>query len=675
MIINGKQALAYDLKVYRNVIVCTFLDTESDDVEVYEVSERINQINDIVGIFLSPDYIFAGYNTIHYSIPVLNFIIDNYRTMPDDWWHICVAVYDISRIVAKSITSEDFEQWKQYKHTRHFLTVDLCTLIAPKKSRVGLREVQITSNFTWAEDFYKSYDERLEQDDIEKLKEYSLHDAKSVRYILYKLEDKIRLREQASKRYNINLLSKDDVGMGLEILKKLYLERAGLEWSDIKEKKSPQDVIALKDCVLPFLEFKSGVLNNLLKEIKETTVNINDKKQYEKHFLLNDGIQNDIEVSFGVGGLHSIVGRDVVVPKDNEKLIYADVRSMYPSFILSYGVVPKHINKTAFLYVFKQIWDERLKAKDSGDIVTSKTLKNVLNSAIGNYRVYQSWLYGPLYAMQVNISCQLFILKLAEMLISSGCKLIQINTDGIIFLVNKDFDYKHKVLDVWEGLTCLSLDTEEFQKIYQYDVNNYLAIRKDGTLKAIGIFSQEQNIGKGMKPKIIAKAVDEYLVNGADVEKTIKESKELTDFLTYQKVDSQYYIEYNDKIIQRINRYYAATNGCYLYKAKVDSGSVVQMVIVHFKDKTYKRVPKTQIEPGGEYFNNQTVYYFEYNAGWDKMNSKWSKYEHMFKASGVEIANDLSHYIIFPENINYVYYIGEAKKIISELENRQLSLF
>ena len=675
MIISGKQALAYDLKVFKNTIVCTFLDTESDDVEVYEVSKRINQINDIVGIFMCPNYIFAGYNTIHYSIPVLNFIIDNYRTMPDDWWHICVSVRAISEVIAKSILPEDFEKWKKYKHTKHFLTVDLCTLLAPKKNRVGLREVQITSNFTWAEDFYKPYDSELSGDDIEQLKTHSLHDAKSVKHILYKVEDKIRLREQASEKYNINLLSKDDVGMGLEILKKLYLERANLEWNDIKDRKSPKDVIALKDCMPQFLEFKSSVLQGLLKELDGVVVNINDKKQYDKHFLLNDGLQNDIEVSFGVGGLHSIVDKDIIVPSGNQKLVYADVRSMYPSFIIKYGVIPPHINKSAFLYVFENIWKERLKVKDAGDFITSKTLKNVLNSAIGNYRVYSSWLYGPFYAMQVNISCQLFILKLAEMLISVGSKIVQRNTDGIMFLIDKDFDYKEKVLNVWEGLTCLSLDIEEFQKLYQYDVNNYLAVESDGSTKAVGLFSQEQNIGRGMKPKIIAKAVDEYLINGADVEKTIMDCTELTDFLTYQKVDSKYYVEYNDKIIQRINRYYAATNGCYLYKGKVDDGSITQMVIVHFKDNTYKRVPKPQIEPGGEYFNNPTVSYFEYNAGWDKINSKGSKYEHMFKASGVEIANDLSHYKGLPGNINYIYYIGEAKKIISELENRQLSLF
>jgi hypothetical protein len=47
----------------------------------------------------------------------------------------------------------------------------------------------------------------------------------------------------------------------------------------------------------------------------------------------------------------------------------------------------------------------------------------------------------------------------------------------------------------------------------------------------------------------------------------------------------------------------------------------------------------------------------------------------MLKASGVTIVNNLQELKEFPTNINYNYYIGEATKIITQFENRQLSLF
>lgn len=665
MKVNDKQLLCYDLKVFPNALICSIVDTESDYSEIYEVSSRKNQIKDMVGVFLCSDYIFVGYNTIHYSIPIINFIVDYYESIPDDYSIICKRLYSLSKQI---IESDDFDSWKTWKHTKNFVTIDLYTMFASSKNRFGLKEAQITAGWDIVKEFEKEYDTNLSDEDIDSAIECSINDAKSIVFLCKKVEEKIRLRESASKKYDINLLSKDDVSMGLEILKKMYLERTGQEWSQIKDKKSPKDIISFKELLPDFLEFDTPAIKDLVKELKGVSVDMTQKKQYDKHFLLDD-----IEISFGMGGLHSIVEPDIVIPTGNQQLVCVDVRSMYPSFILKYGVVPPHINKSAFMYVFENIWKERLRAKDSGDFVTSETLKNALNSAIGNYRVYTSWLYAPECAVKVNICCQLFILKLAEILISVGCSIKQINTDGIIFLA-ENHDWEKQVSN-WQGLTCLGLDIEVYRSLYQYDINNYLAQRVFDE-KKVGLFDDVTYIGKGMKPAIIAKAVNAHFIYGADVERTIKNSRRIEDFLTYQKVDKAYKVEFNDKYIQRINRYYASTNGSYLYKCKIEDGQIVDAAVVHFKDKTYKIVPKNQILPGGEYYNNPNVSYFEYNAGFQKMADKKLKYENMLKASGVTLANDLTELKnAFPTNINYIYYVGEAKKIISKLENRQLSLF
>ena len=666
MKVNEKQVLCYDLKVFPNALICSIVDTEKDYSEIYEISSRKNQIKDMIGVFLCPDYIFAGYNTIHYSIPIINFIIDYYESIPDDYSIICKRLYSLSKQI---IESDDFDSWKTWKHTKNFLTIDLYTMLASAKNRFGLKEAQITSGWILVKEFEKGFDTNLEETDIDSAISCSLNDAKSIVYLCNKVQDKIYLREEASKKYDVNLLSKDDVSMGLEILKKLYLERTGEEWSQIKDKKSPKETIFFKDILPDFLEFDTPVIKELVKELKTVSVNITEKKQYDKHFLLDD-----MEISFGMGGLHSIVEPDIIVPSNNQVLMSVDVRSMYPSFILKYGVVPPHINKSAFLYVFENIWKERLHAKDVGDTITSETLKNALNSAIGNYRVYTSWLYAPECAVKVNICCQLFILKLAEMLISVGCSIKQINTDGIIFLADNTSNWQ-SIVSNWQGLTCLGLDVDRYKCIYQYDINNYLAQRTFDE-KKVGLFDDTTYIGKGMKPAIIARAVNEHFLRGLDVETVIKDSIRIEDFLTYQKVDKAYKVEYNDKFIQRINRYYASSNGCYLYKCKMEEGQIVDSAVVHFKDKTYKIVPRAQVLPGGEYHGRDDVSYFEYNAGFQKMEDRKLKYENMLKASGVKLANDLVGLKIgFPKDINYIYYIGEAKKIVSKLENRQLSLF
>lgn len=143
------------------------------------------------------------------------------------------------------------------------------------------------------------------------------------------------------------------------------------------------------------------------------------------------------------------------------------------------------------------------------------------------------------------------------------------------------------------------------------------------------MFIDKVSLGKGMQPMVIPKALNQYFVDGIPVEKTIKEDTDINDFITYQKVDKKFSVEYNNQLITRINRYYVSTgkNSYYLYKCVVDD------------------------------------------------NGNKSQYTSLLKKSGVTIVNNMNELKEFPKNINYEYYISEAKKIISLFENKQLTLF
>ena len=244
-------------------------------------------------------------------------------------------------------------------------------------------------------------------------------------------------------------------------------------------------------------------------------------------------------------------------------------------------------------------------------------------------------MYDPMAVMKIRINGQLLLLMLTERIVAAGGKMIQINTDGILYLFDKDkLDKLNEILHQWELETKLTLETDEFEAFYQYAINDYLGVLKGFSesrdyklLKRKGLFIDEVSLGKGMQPVIIPKALTEYFINGIPVEETIRNCKNLNHFITYQKVSRDYKVEYNAKLISRINRYYASTNGHYLFKCKVNS------------------------------------------------EGRRSDYNHMLKASGVTIVNNLQELQEFPTNINYNYYIREAMKIITQFENLQLSLF
>ena len=107
--------------------------------------------------------------------------------------------------------------------------------------------------------------------------------------------------------------------IGTEILKHKYLEISGKTWEQIKDLRSPCDIIDLNTVILPNISFKTKQLQNLLKELKQQKVGAG-RKAFEKKFSFGGS-----NISFGVGGLHSIETPKTFIPKENERLLDSDV--------------------------------------------------------------------------------------------------------------------------------------------------------------------------------------------------------------------------------------------------------------------------------------------------------------------------------------------------------------
>jgi len=108
------------------------------------------------------------------------------------------------------------------------------------------------------------------------------------------------------------------------------------------------------------------------------------------------------------------------------------------------------------------------------------------------------------------------------------------------------------------------------------------------------------------------------------VAETIEKDRDIRDFLMSQAVDKKFKVVHGDKPIQRINRFYASTNGYSLYK----------------------------IDPNSD-----------------------REATNMLTKSGVTILNKFDERPIEDRKINYRYYISEAKKVIADFTEQQLSLF
>lgn len=669
MQIRGKTVFVYDIEVFQNIFHCSAINTETKEVHKFEISSRKNQLSELISFFkqvnspvswndnyttncsIDSDKIFCGYNNLHYDNPVINYIIEYEHVLTEKPVLVITnSIFNLSREITNS--GENIEKWKRWKYQVWFDSFDILTMLYSNKLRVGLKEIQVTMQYKNVQEFVCDWSKPLPIEDFDSMIDYNINDIESTSALLDRCKKDIDLRLAIEDEYGVKVLSKDGVNIGMKILTHKYLEKTGLTWWDIKDLRSPQAYIPLKDVILPFIKYDSPILKSVLDEMKTQVVSPG-RKGYEKNFVFGG-----LRYTVGVGGIHSKNDPEIIIPAEDEMLIDIDVASLYPSMLIEYGFYPKHLGPE-FLEVYSQIRSERIEAKHNGDKIKDSTLKLALNGLSGNLQNEHNFCYSTFAAMQIRINGQLLLLMLAEKLVELGCRIVQANTDGLFVLLKKSiYDKVNIVCREWEQLTKLTLEEDRFEAMYQYAINDYIAVKEgyadirdrflageqivqkkktgelyksteqiqDDYIKQKGMFITKVQLGKGLTPKIIPEAVIKYFVDGIPVEDTIKGCKDIKKFLMAEKTGKQWNVEYMKEDIQRTNRFYASTNGGYLWK-------------------------------------------------WKQVGNAEKQYQNMLAASGVTLLNKFDDKPIEDRKINYRYYLRECYKIIEDLKPRQLSLF
>ena len=625
--------MIYDIEVFPNTFHCVLLNTDNEELYKFEISERKNQIRELVQFFTNPKYLLCGYNNKHYDDVVINYIIDYIDIM------LCKSIYDVTlslfNLSQTIINLEDgnISKIKRWKYANYFESMDLLTMMFSSKLRVGLKSMQITMQYQNVQEYSGDFGSFLPKDKIDEMISYNINDVKST-YSLFNYLVKngdIDLRLFIEQEYGFNALSMDSVKFGETLIAKKVCEELHINKRQLEQMRSPMDNIPLKDVILPFIRYKNPKFQEALEDMKKQVVSSKNKKPGEKNYE-NKFVVSGVRYSIGVGGIHSLNEPRIYVPKEDEYLGHLDVASMYPSFIVRYGWFPRHLGK-AGLAVYTQIYHERIQAKHSGQKQKNLALKLTLNSVTGKMQQETSWMYDPFSVFKIRINGQLILLMLADILLQYSCEIVQVNTDGVMFIAKKA--YKDAIMESvakLEQLTKLSFEADSYEAFYQFAVNDYFGVvdgfsqsRNPKLIEKKGMFITEPVLGKGLAPTIIPEAVINYFVYNIPVEDTIRNCDDIRKFLMSQRVDKKFKVEYDDKYIQRINRWYASTNGCYLYT--VDES-------------------KTPV-----------------------------KYSNLLKKSGVTILNYIDDISTKNRKINYPYYISEARKIIDQLVCRQLDLF
>lgn len=281
--------------------------------------------------------------------------------------------------------------------------------------------------------------------------------------------------------------------------------------------------------------------------------------------------------TFGWGGVHGARERYSATGY----FINMDVASLYPSLMIRYNLHSRSCNPEKF----NQIVETRLRYKHEGNPLQAP-LKIVINSTYGAMKDAYSNLIDRRQANNVCVYGQLLLLDLIEKLESAGAIIVQSNTDGVLVKMpdggNED-DFFNRIDDVayeWETRTGLTLEFDEYRKVYQGDVNNYVIVDAEGKFKSKGAYVKKlSNLDYDLA--VVNKAIVDYLVKDIPIEKTINDCDDLKQFQLVKKISSKYrsVLHDNDILNEKCVRVFASkrvTDGG-LFKIHATRGNIAKV--------------------------------------------------------------------------------------------------
>lgn len=236
------------------------------------------------------------------------------------------------------------------------------------------------------------------------------------------------------------------------------------------------------------------------------------------------------------GGVHAGLPKTTITCNEDELMFDADVGQLYPNIMRIYGLLSRASRKPEML---DHVLDTSMRLKREGKKKEREPYKRQCNIFYGAEGDKFNPLYDPLHRTLVCVFGQVFLIDLIDK-IEDIIYLINSNTDGIFFKVKKkDLDELKRRVGEWEKRTGLEMEYSEFTKFISKDVNNYIAVKKDGGIHAKGAYVKDLNDLDYDLP-ILNEALREYLLNGVPVERTIYMCKDFRKFQKIVKLSNKY---------------------------------------------------------------------------------------------------------------------------------------
>jgi len=462
----------------------------------------------------NPRYLWVSFNGIKFDAPILAAVAGGR------------PLAEVKRM-ANTIIEENKPAWMSYRDFKlEPLEIDHIDLIevAPGvminlklyAARMGLKSIC---------DLPFAHDAHLDADQRKMVKEYCMNgDLVATASLFKSLQGALELREQMSQVYLIDLRSKSDAQVAETVLSKVLGIRGAVDMPTGVRYTAP-----------PFIQPRNPIVVEMEERAERFVFKMNPGNGAIElpPFLEQPIVIGKGRYQMGIGGLHSQHDRQQHwIANDRLEISDFDVASFYPNIILNAGLVPRGLGH-AFIEQYRKILDERLEAKRTENKIKDGAMKIMLNGTFGKLGSMFSKLYAPDLMLATTLTGQFYLIGLIEMIIESGGHVVSANTDGVCVAAAPEVMASIRdAVSIYGFLTNFEFEETRYRTIAIKDVNNYLAVKLNGDIKAKGIYATG-GLMKNPTNEVCTLAAQAYLATGRSVASFINEHLTVDNFADF----------------------------------------------------------------------------------------------------------------------------------------------
>jgi hypothetical protein len=618
----------YDYETIVNCFTAVFTDYHSDETHKFIIWGEINQLPEFIR-FLQDNIRFRdwhlGYNNLAFDSQITQWIEVNAARLlaMDDASEVAGAIYEYAQYVIGKTRAKQFVDYPEWKLSIRVLDVFKINHWDNAAKRCSLKWLQYQMDWFNVEEMPHEHNERvLDKNTLDMIVDYNINDVASTKKVFLLSKKAIELRVQIQNTYGLPCLNYSNTKIGSELLLRLFCLKTGQDKREVKDSRTFRESIKLKDVLFPYIEFKDTIFQNFLKKLQDLVIyntkgdfkEVVDYKGYHFHY--------------GLGGIHQCIDKGIYKCNSEYIIIDADVASLYPSIAVVNSMFPQHLGP-AFYEVYKNdIVDVRLaekaKPKESRNMAIVNGFKEAANASYGNSNSEYSWLFDSQYTMQTTVNGQLMLSMLVEELLLEfpDAQLLQTNTDGFTLRIKRSDEEKYyEICKRWEGVTKLILEYANYDAMYIWDVNNYMAVYDYGEVKCKGRFAwkefDEYNpmfLHKNKSHLVVAKAIYAYFIDGIKPENYIDTNTNILDYCAGVKLKGNWYFEeikvidglVNQEVHNKILRYFVSNKGSKILKKNPD-GREIQLESGAY----YQTIMNEYVKKDFEEYNVNKKYYLD----------------------------------------------------------------